>query len=88
MLRQQLEIDDKYAVVTPKSLCQICHKRLGSQPALVVPEMRLTPEMKLAPDMKLVHERCYQEQQKTTRSRGYEIPGIPASRAIFAALGV
>ena len=59
LLRQQLELDDKYAVVTPKSLCQICRKRLGTQAALLTPEM------------KLVHDRCHQEEVTKVERRPF-----------------
>lgn len=61
LLRQQTQIDDKYAVVTPKSLCQHCNKRIGSQPAL------------LTPDRKIMHEHCWQEleaRRKAAEARG------------------
>jgi hypothetical protein len=51
LCQEQMVLDDKYAVITPKSLCQICHKRVGTQPALLTPEL------------KLVHDRCFQSEQ-------------------------
>lgn len=44
---ESMLLDDKCAIVTPKSLCQVCHKRLGTQQALITPEL------------KIVHSKCF-----------------------------